>query len=201
LIFLLSAYHFRSPSGQSSYASSAELRAAIDAGTLDLAEVCKSNWGQLAFAVRYHAPVLRYCWIVCTRGTRGSSRHCDMVEGIIRFIVKTVAGREVTCYRIEMDDENDIAETARQVTEIYHRLPETAPDLRPRDVIADFTGGTTAMSGGMILATLYEDREIEYLRRGTALTMDLDAAAVREQRIIVSPQKLYMIVENSARKK
>ncbi|HKX31445.1 MAG TPA: hypothetical protein VJ302_27410 [Blastocatellia bacterium] len=201
LILQLSAYHLRSPSGQSCYTSSAELRAALSSETVDLAEVLKSNWGQMVFGVRYHAPVLRYCWIVCTRGPQGSSRHFDMAEGLIRIVVNSVAGREVTCYKVEIDDENDIGQTAQHVTEIYRRLSETAPELRPKEVIADFTGGTTAMSGGTVLASLHEDREIQYIRRGVPLSLDLDAAAVRAQRIIISPQKLRVMVENFARKK
>lgn len=195
LIIQLSGYQPRGPACQSRYASASDVQAAINAGTLDLPEVFKSNWGQMVFAVRYHAPLLCHCWIICTHGALGSSQDFDIAESVVRAIVKDFAGREVACYKVEMDDENDIGQTAQRITEIYRRLPETAPDLRPQEIIADFTGGTAAMSGGMILATLHEDRQVEYVRRGVTLRPELDAAAVREQRIVISPQRLRSMVE------
>lgn len=195
LIIQLSDYQPRSPSGQSRYATAAKLQTAVNDGALDLAELFKSNWGQMAFAVRYHAPVLRHCWIICTLGAQGSSQHFETAAGVVQAIVKSLSGRAAVCYKVEIDDENDIGQTAQRVAEIYRRLPETAPDLRPREIIADFTGGTAAMSGGMILATLHEEREIEYIRRGVILTPELDAALVREQRIVISPQRLRAMVE------
>jgi len=47
----------------------------------------------------------------------------------------------------------------------------------------------------MILATLQEDREIEYLRRGVTLATELDAAVVQAQRIIISPRTSRGMVE------
>jgi hypothetical protein len=200
LILQLSDYQPLSPSGQSRYATAEELQTAINDDTLDLAELFRSNWGQIAFAVRYHAPVLRHCWIVCTSGVQGSSRLFQTATSVVQTIVKSISGREVACYKVEIDDENDIGQTAQQISNIYRQLPETAPDLRSQEIIADFTGGTAAMSGGMILATLHEDREIEYIRRGVMLTPELDAAAVREQRIVISPKRLRAMVEMFERK-
>lgn len=200
LILQLSVYQPRGPLRESRYATAAELQTAINGGALDLAELFKSNWGQMAFVARYHAPVLRHCWIVCTRGAQGSSQHFETAAGIVQAIVKSISGREAVCYKVAIDDENDIGQTAQRVAEIYRHLPETAPDLRPQEIIADFTGGTAAMSGGMILATLHEEREIEYIRRGVTLTPELDAAAVCEKRIIVSPQRLSVMVEGFAQK-
>src|SRR5205085_9719603 len=172
-----------------------QIRQASLKGELDLAEIFKSNWGQLAFVVRYHAPVLRYCWVICTQSDRGSSRSYATAEGLIKAIVKRASGCDVTCFAVELADENDISITAEAVSHIYRRLRETAPELKASDLIADFTGGTAAMSGGMILATLQEDREIEYLRRGVTLAVELDAAAVQEQRIIISPRTSHGMVE------
>ncbi|MBI1763312.1 MAG: hypothetical protein HYR56_17955 [Acidobacteria bacterium] len=199
-ILQLSVYQPRGPTGQSRYATVAELQTAVNDGALDLAELFKSNWGQMAFAVRYHAPVLRHCWIICRLGAQGSSQYFETATGVVQTIVKSISGRAAVCYKVEIDDENDIGQTAQSVAEIYRRLPETAPDLRPHEIIADFTGGTTAMSGRMILATLHKEREIEYIRRGVTLTPELDAAGVREQRIVISPQRLRAMVEMFERK-
>ncbi|MEN3334128.1 MAG: hypothetical protein V7641_3493 [Blastocatellia bacterium] len=196
LIVQLSAYSNRGPGVQSRYESFEQIRQASLKGDLDLAEVFKSNWGQLAFVVRYHAPVLRYCWVICTQGDRGSSQSYATAEGLIKAIVKRASGRDVTCFAVELADENDIGITAEAVSHIYRQLRETAPELKASDLIADFTGGTAAMSGGMILATLQEDREIEYLRRGVTLATELDAAAVQGQCIIISPRTSHGMVES-----
>ncbi|HKQ08168.1 MAG TPA: hypothetical protein VJ464_23790 [Blastocatellia bacterium] len=199
LIVQLSAYSNRGPGVQSRYESAEQIRQAALKGDLDLAEIFKSNWGQLAFAVRYHAPVLRYCWIICTDGESGSSRSYA-AESLIKAIVKRESGRDVACFAVELMDENDIGQAAEAVSHIYRQLRETAPELKASDLIADFTGGTAAMSGGMVLATLQEDREIEYLRRGITLATELDAAAVQAQRIIISPRTSRGMVDLFARR-
>lgn len=200
LIVQLSAYSNRGPGGQSRYESSEQIWQASLKGDLDLAEIFKSNWGQLAFVVRYHAPVLRYCWVICTQGERGSSQRYAAAEGLIKAVVKHESGRDVICIPVELGDENDIGQAAETVSHIYRHLREAAPELKASDIIADFTGGTAAMSGGMILATLQEDREIEYLRRGITLATELDAAAVQAQRIIISPRTSHGMIELFARK-
>jgi len=200
LIVQLSAYSNRGPGVQSRYESSEQIRQASLNGDLNLAEIFKSNWGQLAFAVRYHAPVLRYCWVICTQGDRGSSQSYAAAEGLIKAFVKRASGRDVICFPVGLADENDIGQAAETVSHIYRQLRETAPELKAADLIADFTGGTAAMSGGMILATLQEDREIEYLRRGVTLAIELDAAAVQAQRIIISPRTSRSMAESFARK-
>jgi hypothetical protein len=195
LIVQLSAYNNRGSGLQSRYESFEQIRQASLKGDLDLAEVFKSNWGQLAFAVRYHAPVLRYCWVMCTQGDKGSSQSYAAAESLIQAIVKRESGRDVTSFSIGLADENDIGQAAEAVSNIYRRLREVAPELKASDLIADFTGGTAAMSGGMILATLQEDREIEYLRRGITLATEMDAAAVQKQRIMISPRTSRGMVE------
>ena len=200
LIVQLSAYSDRGPGVQSHYESVEQIRQAALQGELDLGEIFKSNWGQLAFVVRYHAPVLRYCWVISTQGDKGSSRSYGAAETLVKAIVKRESGRDVTCFAVRLEDENDIGQAAEAVSHIYRQLREAAPDLKAADLIADFTGGTAAMSGGLILATLQEDREIEYLRRGVALAAELDAAAVQAQRIIISPRTSSGMVELFGRK-
>ncbi|MGA9772996.1 MAG: hypothetical protein WBV94_28455 [Blastocatellia bacterium] len=195
LIVQLSAYSNRGPGVQSRYETSEQILQATLKGDLDLTEIFKSNWGQLTFAVCYHAPVLRYCWVVCTQGERGSGQSYAAAEGLIKAIVKRESGRDVACFPVGLADENDIGKAAEAISHIYRHLRDTAPDLNALDIIADFTGGTAAMSGGMILATLQEDREIEYLRRGVTLATELEAAAVQEQRIIISPRTSRGMVE------
>jgi hypothetical protein len=58
-----------------------------------------------------------------------------------------------------------------RITEIY-REAALKYNLEPGQIIADFTGGTAAMSGGMILATVEEERQIEYVRQDKPLLVD-----------------------------
>jgi hypothetical protein len=113
LIVQLSTYSNRGPGVQSRYESCEPIRQASLKGDLDLAEIFKSNWGdKLAFVVRYHAPVLRYCWVVCTQGDRGSSQSYAAAEGLIKALVKRASGRDVTCFAVELADENDIGKSS-----------------------------------------------------------------------------------------
>lgn len=200
LIIQLSDYNSRGPGVQSCYSTAEEIKSAALSGSLNIAEVLKSNWGQAAFAIRYHAPVLKYCWILCTKGERGSGKDFAAAERMVCAVVKSVSGRDATCFQVEIDDENDIGHAAQRVSDIYHQLSEYAPDLRNSDVIADFTGGTAAMSGGMILATLQEEREIEYIRRGVTLQSDIDAAVVLYKQIIISPRTSHGMINAFSRR-
>ena len=54
---------------------------------------------------------------------------------------------------------------ALMVSEVYRSVGSLESNLQPRDVISNYTGGTSAMSGGIIMATLNENREIEYINQ------------------------------------
>jgi hypothetical protein len=51
-------------------------------------------------------------------------------------------------------------------------------------IIADFTGGTSAMSGGMILATILEDRKVEYV------TQDPDNPVINAKGYALTPAEI-----------
>src|SRR5439155_12930204 len=96
---------------------------------------------------------------------------------------------------------NNIGETAQAVSRIYLELAQTGSRLRPEDVIADFTGGTAAMSGGMILATLDEGRKVEYVIRGVTLRRDITGKQVGDERFIISPRTSPRMAQAFARQK
>jgi len=57
------------------------------------------------------------------------------------------------------------------------------------DVVADITSGLSSLTSGMILATLDEDRAIEYLRQDTPLVtggVALTREEIMNQRILIA---------------
>lgn len=170
---------------------------AIKDKKLDLAQVMSGcNWGQLAFVVRYHAPVLQKCWVIVTNHSpkqqNGSEKKDGSIdefpdaERLINYLARDF--RPVACECVVINDANDIGQAAQAVSGIYRSLGQTDARLKPSQVMADFTGGTAAMSGGMILATLDEGREVEYLTRRATLTPDFTVRDIQEQQLIVSPR-------------
>jgi hypothetical protein len=123
------------------------------------AELLKSNWGPLVVAVQHHAQdrTLEHCWLICTKGEQGSARQFEKAEEVIKHF----AGKKVECHKREIENLSDISEVAEVVRKIYEQAP-LGEDLIADQIIADFTGGTAAMSGGLIIATLLEDRKVEY---------------------------------------
>jgi hypothetical protein len=180
LIIMLSKYSKRF--GKDGYDSPEEIIAAIHGAGLDLDKLLDGcNWGPMAFVVRYHAPTLEHCWLIVTKG--GSAGHFNHAEQFIKRLVE----RQIHIHCVEIENENEIDETANSVSGLYRELTRKGP-LQPSDVIADFTGGTAAMSAGMIIATLNEKENIEYVNQRADLTSTLTHQQVRDQKIIISPR-------------
>ncbi|MEM9758090.1 MAG: hypothetical protein AAF933_02595 [Pseudomonadota bacterium] len=119
-----------------------------------------TNWGPLCAAVEMHAGTLEQVWII---HSNESATGLDAVSALVRAIV----GRPVVVHRDELlvKDVNDVSEIVGIVNQIYATLQRLPGKLTTMDVIADITGGTAAMSAGMVLATLDDQRPIEYLRQ------------------------------------
>lgn len=159
LILLLSPY---SPRRDSTCLTLSALEAAAFQTSSNFrGQVLRSNWGPLLVALEHHLPA--QCWVIATEGDTGSAaqfeKACTLLAAIspkTRFHLTTVP------------NPYDLGLVVAAVHSIYddaaHRY-----NLKPAEVIADFTGATAAMSGGVILATLSEDRHLEYLRQDVAL--------------------------------
>ncbi|MGB9179223.1 MAG: hypothetical protein WCB68_08240 [Pyrinomonadaceae bacterium] len=197
LIVMLSPYS-ETPTATNFYTTAAALVAAIEMKALDIDKVLSGcNWGQLAFVVGYHAPLLKKCWIVVTKGK--SENDYENVKLLIEFLVKQDSGVDVECEKVVVKDENDIGETARVLSRLYRDIESDKFSLKPVDVIADFTGGTSAMSGGMILATLEEGREVEYVIRGITLHNRITRGQISAMKLIVSPRTSPRMVRTFGR--
>lgn len=173
LIFLLSTYKPRDSS------FGAFDRIYVDDENLARPELLKSNWGTLVIACQHHASILEHCWLICTEGKNGSAEQYEAAESVI----KKFAGQNVHCHRVELSNLNDVGEVVGRIENIYQQAP-LAQDLMPDQMIADFTGGTAAMSGGMILATVLENRKVEYV------TQDPDKSPFREDGSAMTPEEI-----------
>jgi hypothetical protein len=190
LIIMLSKYTVRF--NKDGYKTPKEITEAINNQDLDQDKVFSCcNWGQMAFAVAYHAPTLEKCWILTTK--TGSKESYPEAEILVKFLAKNTV-----CEQIVIEDENDVGETANKVKAI---LVNSENSLQTKEIISDFTGGTSAMTSGMILATLDENRQIEYIRQD--FKTDLTQARldkVNEEQIILSPKTNLRMAQQLAKK-
>jgi hypothetical protein len=197
LIVMLSPYTHH-PEAAAFYIKTDELLSAIETKTLNMDKVLSGcNWGQLAFVVGYHASLLKKCWVVVTKDK--SEKDYETGKRLIEFIVKQNSGVEVECEKIIVKDENDIGDTAQGLSRLYRDIESDKFSLKSVDVIADFTGGTAAMTGGMILATLEEGREVEYVIRGIALHSQITSGQIRSEKLIISPRTSPRMVRTFGR--
>jgi hypothetical protein len=195
LIVMLSFYSVRrdkdgNPKG---YANPEEIVQEIEENDLDKNKIFAGcNWGQMAFAVAYHAPVLKKCWVLTTEN--GSKNHFDQAAKLIKYLAKNAE-----CEQVEIKDENDIGETANKIKKIY--LEAEKANFPTGEIIADFTGATAAMSGGMILATLADDRKIEYIKQDFKNDLSEERLELIEsEHLILSPQTNIRAAQKLAKK-
>jgi len=115
-------------------------------------------------AMDYHRATPRRCWLIATDGPSGSyetaealAQHFQVYR--VKSTIRTLANGA------------DAAETLALVTSIYAQIAQDG-ELNPATVIADITGGTKAMTAGMVLACgatramqymLYQDRDLPSL--------------------------------------
>ena len=189
LIYMLSTY-----SSQNKL-SLEEMMLKIENETLNLNEVLATNWGNLAFTAAFHSSVLEKCFLVTTKETRsdGEKKLYQKATKLIKYIVKKQANRRVLCEEenigYEKEDSNDIGKIGNKIKQIYESLDRENYNLT--EVVANITGGTSAMSGGMILATLAEDRKIEYVRQGITLNEEF----LKSGDIMLAPKTTYKLTK------
>ena len=115
-----------------------------------------TTWGPLAAAVELHHSRLGHVWLLCTEQVH---EDFELVTKWIRFL----AGRPVHVSEVVVKDRNDVQATRRLVDAVYASLEIVG--LKENQAIADITSGTAAMSAGIILATLDEQRHVQYLNQ------------------------------------
>jgi hypothetical protein len=183
LIMMLSPYFHRN---QSALASVGEVEDSMDDPARLRAELLKSNWGPLIVAVEHHSPTLQHCWIIVTKG--GSLAQFEVAEKVVRQL----AGKKVKCHEVELEESHNIGPIVERISHLYREAP-AAFNLERDQVIADITGGTAAMSGAMILATIEEDLKIEYLRQDKSLVEEGRALFQQE----IKERELLLMIDTS----
>lgn len=187
LIVMLSCYSDRR--GESRFKDVATVKAAIEQEDFR-AELLKSNWGPLLVAVQHHAATLKHCWVICTEDGKGPNDKGSAGEfGVAESIIKKFTGQTVTCHPVPVKEYDQIECMVEVVNEVYRKATLEA-NVEVDEIMADITGATATMSGGMILATVLEERKIEYLRQSVRLHDENGAAllpeALRQQSTLVS---------------
>lgn len=122
--------------------------------------------GQAFRAIMHHLGTLEVCWLLYTNESK------DGKEIVEHFINKFGSG--VVTKPIFLEKPFDIKSTYKIINEIYVKGLEEV-NLREKEVIADITGGTTPMSGAIILAcNASSDRDIEYIEQNNIELIEIE---------------------------
>ena len=80
---------------------------------------------------------------------------------LVKNTIQFLAGPGVAVEEVPLADRNSVREARQKIEGIYGTLD--ALGLRENQVIADITSGNSAMTAGMVLASLDEQRHVQYL--------------------------------------
>ncbi len=118
--------------------------------------VLASNWGSMWAAAEHHATALEKCVVVCSAEAR---KDFELAEMLIQTICPKAGVKEAV-----LSNANSVKDAFAEVSEVYRgEIPNW--NMTPGDFIADFTGGTAAMSAGMVMAAMVAGQKLEYLRQ------------------------------------
>lgn len=114
--------------------------------------------GQTLRAIRHHLGKLEVCWLLYTKESEEAN------EVLKHFIKKF---DRIAPKPILIEKPFDMKSVHKTINEIYVKGIEEV-NLHEKEVIADITGGTTPMSGAIIIAChASSDRAIEYVEQNT----------------------------------
>jgi len=103
-------------------------------------------------AIRYHEDELKCCWLIVTQEVKD--------RGVVENVRKQAP--EIHFEERGLQDEYDARECYAIVRGIYQ--DDVARfGLKPKDVIADITGGTKPMTMGMVLACIEGEYPVEHV--------------------------------------
>jgi hypothetical protein len=160
------------------------------------ADLLQSNWGPLLVALEHHGEAMTHCWLLCSRGEKGSHAQFAAAAQMVRIVTNKADG-EIVCQEVEIEEPHNVGEVARKVQEIYEEA-RTGANLTAGEIIADFTSGLASMSAGMVLATLGAEQEVEYLRQDRPLVENgraLSREEIREREILIAVETSRELVD------
>jgi len=126
------------------------------------AKLLESNWGPLAAAVEYHGEELKQVWLLCTKE---AAPHFENARRILQVVI----GCSAPIKQCDLDNPSSITAVEKNVEKIYSAA---GPDLNlsDADIVADLTGGTSAVTAGLARAVgSNPHRRIEWLDQSKKL--------------------------------
>lgn len=107
-------------------------------------------------AIEYCRPSLKYCWIIASRESLETAKAlAEQYRNQIPNIYHGELGYLV--------DPDQLQATYDAVVRIFDREALIA-GLQPHEIVADISGGSKAMTAGVVLACLARDRDMQFLK-------------------------------------
>ena len=134
-----------------------------------------TNWGPFFVALEHHREKLEFCWVIVTEeedANEALKKENRELTALARRLVQRVArrGNDTKVKTVMIDDPNHVQYITPRIKAIYDQASNPSVNLNEDQIIADFTGGTKAMTAAMILATIIEQRKLQYLVQNKDLT-------------------------------
>lgn len=107
-------------------------------------------------AIEYCLPSLKHCWLLASRDSLAATQ----------ALVAQYQDQVPNFYHGELGylvDPDQIQATYDTVVRIFD-VEAPAAGLLPQDIVADISGGSKAMSAGVVLACLARDRDMQFLK-------------------------------------
>ena len=138
--------------------------------------VYRSNWGPPLYALLYHGEAVRTAWVLCTRESVVQANAFERLVSLAwtrRFGATAVVPQVLTSgenvedapHTLPVLDFTDLQHNALVVRHLYHERLERI-GVSPRETIYDYTGGSSAITGGALLALSEMDAAVQYCKTG-----------------------------------
>lgn len=112
--------------------------------------------GQTIKAIAHHLGELKYCWMIYSKESKDTLK-------VIRYFINKFANKTINDIPVHVSNVSaGIKEIKETVTGIYN---DSSKDIFKSEIISDITGGTKAMTAGMVLACIPKDHRIEYVEQ------------------------------------
>ncbi len=141
-----------------------ELKKAIENHQYEQLDIEHSNLFPTIQAITTHASKLEHCWLITTESEKPEESTQSTAKLLEKYLKthKKLTCKFHTYYNIRLDDDGQILnKTYDCVKSIFNQASRM--NIKPQDMIVDFTTGTRSMTLGMILASLNGDRNIEFM--------------------------------------
>lgn len=219
LIVFLSIYTERGPGETWDFVT---LKAMMDQRKPDYKvltpHINRSNLQVPVEAIKFHAQdkTLQHCWIITTLDSKSKDgKNIPGSHALAPYLVRYVReGLGLTFINFYYGDPKYRVQ-AYDLIGVFHAVDrifrEDLPlqGLKPEEVIADFTSGRVTMSGGMLLACLPFNRNLQYtttdqdqsgnfVDQPTPIRIDVDPTILRELVLADFLQKAEVSVEEEA---